>query len=257
MGGCKGGWGGGNSHLGGACSAGGITRGSGSPELGSTTHATGAQEPHRQAHGTPKPPPPRLQPTQPSTGPLPRVPTAGLVALCRPTPLQIQPRGLAASHRLKITPAFRGAAGDLAGGFGRGEEFTAPPCAPPHRLRPIWPHSASAPACHPGGWGHWPAAWGQGCHGVWGTRVCLERRTLPVEVGKLRHRGWGTALPRTLRGSPEGRRGPSAVSSCTPRGTASTGRHIPGTDGSWPPGTPLSPLSDTATPPSRQCQPAS
>lgn len=224
------GFGGGNSHLGGACSAGGVTRGSGTPELGSTTHATGAQKLHRQAHGTPKLPP-RLQPTQPSTVPPPRVPMAGMVALCCPTLLQIQPRGLAASHCLKITPAFRGAAGDLAGGFGRGEEFTAPPC-PPHRLRPIWPCSASAPACHPAGWGRWPAAWGQGCHGVWGTRVCLARQTLPVEVGKLRHRGGGTALPRTLRGSPKGRRGPSVVSSAwqAEPGTslAPTGPCLPG-----------------------------
>lgn len=175
--------------------------------------------------------PPGYNRPSPALSPPPRVPMAGMVALCCPTPLQIQPRGLAASHCLKITPAFRGAAGDLAGGFGRGEEFTAPPC-PPHRLCPIWPCSASAPACHPAGWGRWPAAWGQGCHGVWGTRVCLARQTLPVEVGKLRHRGGGTALPQTLRGSPKGRRGPSTVSSARQAqpGTslAPTGPCLPG-----------------------------
>lgn len=168
------------------------------------------------AHGAPHiqrvhPPlqPPQLHHTQLNTCPSPGCPQ------CAPPPPSKPSLVLAACHCLKITPAFRGAAGDLAGGLAAVKSSRPPRPPPPSQcLCPIWPRSAPAPASHARAWGH-GLTWGLGWEGHEGVQR------------------WGN------RGA--------ALCKITPKGAERT-------DGSSSPRTPLSPLSDTATP---QCQPAS
>lgn len=131
-----------------------------------------------------------------------------------PPPQQTQPRAGSMSL-LKNNPGLSRRGRRPRGRIGCGEEFTAPPAPPPSQcLCPIWPRSAPAPASHARAWGH-GLTWGLGWEGHEGVQR------------------WGN------RGA--------ALCKITPKGAERT-------DGSSSPRTPLSPLSDTATP---QCQPAS
>lgn len=146
--------------------------------------------------------------------PAQHLPLPGVPTVCPPPPQQTQPRAGSMSL-LKNNPGLSRRGRRPRGRIGCGEEFTAPPAPPPSQcLCPIWPRSAPAPASHARAWGH-GLTWGLGWEGHEGVQR------------------WGN------RGA--------ALCKITPKGAERT-------DGSSSPRTPLSPLSDTATP---QCQPAS
>lgn len=176
-------------------------------------YCEGSTPPSTRSTAHPKGAPPPPAPPAPSH-PAQHLPLPGVPTVCPPPPSKPS-LVLAACHCLKITPAFRGAAGDLAGGLAAVKSSRPPRPPPPSQcLCPIWPRSAPAPASHARAWGH-GLAWGLGWEGHEGVQR------------------WGN------RGA--------ALCKITPKGAERT-------DGSSSPRTPLSPLSDTATP---QCQPAS